>query len=64
MQRMMIFRKLLAVLYNKVKQGDFELTSKQNLYQFYLQAALKLSVLKKQMNRYGGDIKDLRITTE
>ena len=52
-----IYQEAIIVLYNKVKQGDFELSSKLKTYIYSVCRRLWLKRLK-QMNRYGGDIKD------
>lgn len=52
-----IYQEAIIVLYNKVKRGDFELSSKLKTYIYSICRRLWLKRLK-QMNRYGGDIKD------
>jgi RNA polymerase sigma factor (sigma-70 family) len=52
-----IYQEAIIVLYNKVKRGDFELSSKLKTYLYSICRRLWLKRLK-QMNRYGGDIKD------
>ena len=52
-----IYQEAIIVLYNKVKRGDFELSSKLKTFIYSICRRLWLKRLK-QMNRYGGDIKD------
>jgi RNA polymerase sigma factor (sigma-70 family) len=52
-----IYQEAIIVLYNKVKRGDFELSAKLKTYIYSICRRLWLKRLK-QMNRYGGDIKD------
>lgn len=52
-----VYQEAIIVLYNKVKRGDFELSSKLKTYIYSICRRLWLKRLK-QMNRYGGDIKD------
>jgi RNA polymerase sigma factor (sigma-70 family) len=52
-----VYQEAIIVLYNKVKRGDFELSSKLKTYLYSICRRLWLKRLK-QMNRYGGDIKD------
>jgi len=52
-----IYQEAIIVLYNKVKRGDFELSSKLKTYIYSICRRLWLKRLK-QLNRYGGDIKD------
>ncbi|RFZ84360.1 sigma-70 family RNA polymerase sigma factor [Mucilaginibacter terrenus] len=60
-----IYQEAIIVLYNKVKRGDFELSAKLKTYIYSICRRLWLKRLK-QMNRYGGDIKDFedRFTVE
>lgn len=52
-----VYQEAIIVLYNKVKRGDFELSSKLKTYLYSICRRLWLKRLK-QLNRYGGDIKD------
>jgi RNA polymerase sigma factor (sigma-70 family) len=52
-----IYQEAIIILYNKVKTGDFELSSKLKTYIYSVCRRLWLKRLS-QMNRYGGDIKD------
>ncbi|MBL4677763.1 MAG: sigma-70 family RNA polymerase sigma factor [Mucilaginibacter sp.] len=53
-----IYQEAIIVLYNKIKRGDFELSSKLKTYIYSVCRRLWLKRLK-QLNRYaGGDIKD------
>jgi RNA polymerase sigma factor (sigma-70 family) len=54
-----VYQEAIIVLYNKVKRGDFELSSKLKTYIYSICRRLWLKRLK-QMNRYGGDIKDFQ----
>jgi len=54
-----IYQEAIIVLYNKVKAGDFELSSKLKTYIYSVCRRLWLKRLS-QMNRYGGDIKDFQ----
>jgi len=54
-----IYQEAIIVLYNKVKTGDFELSSKLKTYIYSVCRRLWLKRLT-QMNRYGGDIKDFQ----
>lgn len=54
-----IYQEAIIVLYNKVKRGDFELSSKLKTYIYSICRRLWLKRLK-QVNRYGGDIKDFQ----
>ncbi|TSD67169.1 sigma-70 family RNA polymerase sigma factor [Inquilinus sp. KBS0705] len=54
-----IYQEAIIVLYNKIKRGDFELSSKLKTYIYSVCRRLWLKRLK-QMNRYGGDIKDFQ----
>jgi RNA polymerase sigma factor (sigma-70 family) len=52
-----IYQEAIIVLYNKVKAGDFELSSKLKTYIYSICRRLWLKRLS-QLNRYAGDIKD------
>lgn len=52
-----IYQEAIIVLYNKVKGGDFELTSKLKTFIYSVCRRLWLKRLT-QLNRYGGDIRD------
>ncbi|MDN3547161.1 RNA polymerase sigma factor [Mucilaginibacter aquaedulcis] len=52
-----IYQEAIIVLYNKVKSGQFELSSKLKTYIYSVCRRLWLKRLS-QMNRYGGDIRD------
>ena len=52
-----IYQEAIIVLYNKVKAGDFELSSKLKTYIYSICRRLWLKRLS-QLNRYGGDIRD------
>ncbi len=52
-----IYQEAIIVLYNKVKAGDFELSSKLKTYIYSICRRLWLKRLT-QINRYGGDIRD------
>lgn len=52
-----IYQEAVIVLYNKVKAGDFELSSKLKTFIYSVCRRLWLKRLT-QMNRYGGDIRD------
>ena len=54
-----IYQEAIIVLYNKVKAGDFELSSKLKTYIYSICRRLWLKRLT-QLNRYGGDIKDFQ----
>lgn len=54
-----IYQESIIILYNKVKTGDFELSSKLKTYIYSVCRRLWLKRLN-QMNRYGGDIKDFQ----
>jgi RNA polymerase sigma factor (sigma-70 family) len=54
-----VYQEAIIVLYNKVKTGNFELSSKLKTYIYSICRRLWLKRLK-QMNRYGGDIKDFQ----
>jgi RNA polymerase sigma factor (sigma-70 family) len=52
-----IYQEAIIILYNKVKTGDFELSSKLKTYIYSVCRRLWLKRLS-QIHRYGGDIKD------
>src|ERR1700733_2451775 len=52
-----IYQEAIIIVYNKVKNGDFELSSKLKTYIYSVCRRLWLKRLS-QLNRYGGDIKD------
>ena len=52
-----IYQEAIIVLYNKIKSGEFELSSKLKTYIYSVCRRLWLKRLG-QMNRYGGDIRD------
>jgi RNA polymerase sigma factor (sigma-70 family) len=52
-----IYQEAIIVLYNKVKAGNFELSSKLKTYIYSICRRLWLKRLS-QLNRYGGDIRD------
>lgn len=52
-----IYQETIIILYNKIKNGDFELSSKLKTYIYSVSRRLWLKRLA-QLNRYGGDIKD------
>jgi RNA polymerase sigma factor (sigma-70 family) len=54
-----IYQEAIIVLYNKIKSGNFELTSKLKTFLYSVCRKLWLKRLS-QMNRYGGDIKDFQ----
>jgi RNA polymerase sigma factor (sigma-70 family) len=54
-----IYQEAIIVLYNKVKGGNFELSSKLKTYIYSICRRLWLKRLT-QMNRYGGDIHDFQ----
>ena len=54
-----IYQEAIIVLYNRVKAGDFELSSKLKTYIYSICRRLWLKRLT-QLNRYGGDIKDFQ----
>jgi len=54
-----IYQEAIIVLYNKVKRGDFELSSKLKTFIYSVCRRLWLKRLT-QMNRYGGDIRDFQ----
>jgi RNA polymerase sigma factor (sigma-70 family) len=54
-----IYQEAIIVLYNKIKTGNFELSSKLKTYIYSICRRLWLKRLS-QMNRYGGDIRDFQ----
>lgn len=54
-----IYQEAIIVLYNKVKGGEFELSSKLKTFIYSVCRRLWLKRLS-QMNRYGGDIRDFQ----
>ncbi len=54
-----IYQEAIIVLYNKIKKGDFELSSKLKTFLYSVCRRLWLKRLS-QMNRYGGDLKDFQ----
>ena len=54
-----IYQEAIIVLYNKVKSGNFELSSKLKTFIYAVCRKLWLKRLS-QMSRYGGDIKDFQ----
>jgi len=52
-----VYQEAIIVLYNKIKSGNFELSSKLKTYIYSVSRRLWLKRLS-QMSRYGGDIKD------
>jgi RNA polymerase sigma factor (sigma-70 family) len=52
-----IYQEAIIVLYNKIKSGKFELSSKLKTFLYSVCRKLWLKRLS-QMSRYGGDIKD------
>ena len=54
-----IYQEAIIILYNKVKAGDFELSSKLKTYIYSVCRRLWLKRLN-QKNRYGGDIRDFQ----
>lgn len=54
-----IYQEAIIVLYNKIKKGDFELSSKLKTYIYSVCRRLWLKRLA-QINRYGGDIRDFQ----
>jgi len=54
-----IYQEAIIVLYNKVKSGNFELSSKLKTYIYSICRRLWLKRLS-QMSRYGGDIHDFQ----
>jgi len=54
-----IYQEAIIVLYNKVKAGDFELSSKLKTYIYSICRRLWLKRLS-HINRYGGDIRDFQ----
>jgi RNA polymerase sigma factor (sigma-70 family) len=54
-----IYQEAIIVLYNKIKKGDFELSSKLKTFIYSVCRRLWLKRLS-QMNRYGGDLRDFQ----
>jgi len=54
-----IYQEAIIILYNKVKAGDFELSSKLKTFLYSVCRRLWLKRLN-QMARYGGDIRDFQ----
>jgi len=54
-----VYQEAIIVLYNKVKSGEFELSSKLKTFIYSVCRRLWLKRLA-QMNRYGGDIRDFQ----
>jgi RNA polymerase sigma factor (sigma-70 family) len=54
-----IYQEAIIVLYNKVKAGNFELSSKLKTYIYSICRRLWLKRLT-QLNHYGGDIRDFQ----
>ncbi|UEG51722.1 RNA polymerase sigma factor [Mucilaginibacter daejeonensis] len=54
-----VYQEAIIVLYNKVKSGNFELSSKLKTFLYSVCRKLWLKRLN-QMSRYGGDIKDFQ----
>jgi RNA polymerase sigma factor (sigma-70 family) len=54
-----IYQEAIIIVYNKIKAGDFELSSKLKTYIYSICRRLWLKRLS-QINRYGGDIKDFQ----
>lgn len=54
-----VYQEAIIVLYNKVKAGNFELSSKLKTYIYSICRRLWLKRLT-QLNRYGGDIRDFQ----
>ncbi len=54
-----IYQEAIIVLYNKIKNGDFELTSKLKTFIYSVCRRLWLKRLT-QMNRFSGDLKDFQ----
>ena len=52
-----IYQEAIIIFYNKVKEGDFELSSKLKTYIYSICRRLWLKRLV-QLNRYAGDIRD------
>lgn len=52
-----IYQEAIIILYNKIKAGDFELSSKLKTFLYSVCRRLWLKRLS-QMSRYGGDIRD------
>jgi RNA polymerase sigma factor (sigma-70 family) len=54
-----IYQEAIIILYNKIKAGDFELSSKLKTFLYSVCRRLWLKRLS-QMTRYGGDIRDFQ----
>ena len=54
-----VYQEAIIIVYNKIKTGDFELSSKLKTYIYSICRRLWLKRLS-QINRYGGDIKDFQ----
>ena len=54
-----VYQEAIIVLYNKVKAGDFELSSKLKTFIYSVSRRLWLKRLN-QMSRYDGDVKDFQ----
>jgi RNA polymerase sigma factor (sigma-70 family) len=54
-----IYQEAIIILYNKIKAGDFELSSKLKTFLYSVCRRLWLKRLS-QMSRYGGDIRDFQ----
>ncbi|MVN89504.1 RNA polymerase sigma factor [Mucilaginibacter aquatilis] len=54
-----VYQEAIIVLYNKVKSGNFELSSKLKTFLYSVCRKLWLKRLS-QMSRYGGDVKDFQ----
>jgi RNA polymerase sigma factor (sigma-70 family) len=54
-----IYQEAIIILYNKIKAGDFELSSKLKTFIYSVCRRLWLKRLG-QMSRYGGDIRDFQ----
>jgi RNA polymerase sigma factor (sigma-70 family) len=54
-----IYKEAIIILYNKIKAGDFELSSKLKTFIYSVCRRLWLKRLS-QMSRYGGDIRDFQ----
>ena len=58
-----IYQEAIIILYNKIKAGDFELSSKLKTFLYSVCRRLWLKRLS-QMSRYGGDIRDFQEYSE
>jgi RNA polymerase sigma factor (sigma-70 family) len=54
-----VYQEAIIILYNKIKAGDFELSSKLKTFIYSVCRRLWLKRLS-QMSRYGGDIRDFQ----